>query len=103
MSQSTSNIDSIVRPINVILDGSNYSMWAQNMDVFLKGRQLWRYVTGAVPKPIHKDNEKEEFASSIEEWDSIHYKILSWFINTPFRPSIVFFQDLGMLQLLGIF
>jgi len=28
MSQSASNLDSIVRPINVILDGSNYSMLA---------------------------------------------------------------------------
>jgi hypothetical protein len=39
-------------------------------------------VTGSVPKPVQKDNEKEEFASSTEEWDSIYYKILSWFINT---------------------
>jgi hypothetical protein len=44
-------------------------------------------VTEAVPKPVQKDNEKEEFASCMEEWDSIHYKILSWFINT-FIPSI---------------
>jgi hypothetical protein len=63
MSQSASNLDSIVHPIDVILDGSNYSMWAQNMEVFLKKRRLWRYVTGAVPKPVQKDNEKEEFAS----------------------------------------
>jgi hypothetical protein len=87
MSRSAPNLDSIVRPIDVILDGSNYSMWAQNMEVFLKGRQLWHYVTGAVPKPVQKDKEKEEFASHMEEWDSIHYKILSWFVNTSI-PSI---------------
>jgi hypothetical protein len=63
MSQSTSNLDSIVRPIDVILDGSNYSIWAQNMEVFLKGRRLWRYVTRPVPKLVQqKDNVKEEFA-----------------------------------------
>jgi len=87
MSQYASNLDSIVRHIDVILDGSNYSMWAQNMEVFLKGHRLWRYLTGAVPKLVQKDNEKEEFASHMEEWDSIHYKILSWFINTSI-PSI---------------
>jgi hypothetical protein len=82
MSQYASNLDSIVCHIDVILDGSDYSMWAQNMEVFLKGHRLWRYVTGAVPKLVQKDNEKEEFASCMEEWDTIHYKILSWFINT---------------------
>jgi hypothetical protein len=59
MSQSISNLDSIVRPIDVILDGSNYSTWAQNMEVFLKRRRLWSYAIGAVPKPVQKDNEKE--------------------------------------------
>lgn len=97
MSQSASNLDSIVRPIDVILDGSNYSMWAQKIEVFLKGRRLWRYVTGVVPKPMQKDNEKEEFASRMEEWDSIHYKIQSWFINTSI-PSIN-----SLLPRLGIF
>jgi hypothetical protein len=40
MSQSASNLDSIVRPIDVIMDGFHYSMWAQNMEVFLKGSRL---------------------------------------------------------------
>ena len=84
MSQSASNLDSIVRPIDQILDGSNYSMWSQNMEVFLKGRRLWRYVSGETPK---SEETEDTFASRLEEWDSIHYKILSWFINTSI-PSI---------------
>ena len=84
MSQSALNLDSIVHPTDKILDGSNYSMWSQNMEVFLKGRGLWCYVSGAAPKP--KETE-DAFASRLEEWDSIHYKILSWFINTSI-PSI---------------
>ena len=74
MSQSASNLNSIVRPIDHILDGSNYSMWSQNMEVFLKGRRLWRYVSGAAPKP---EETEDSFASRLEEWDSIYYKILS--------------------------
>ena len=36
----------ISKPIHVILDGDNYSFWAQGMCSFLKGRKLWLYVTG---------------------------------------------------------
>ena len=84
MSQYASNLDLIVRPIDHILDGSNYSMWSQNMEVFLKGRRLWRYVSEATPKTEEKE---DAFALRLEEWDSVHYKILSWFINTSI-PSI---------------
>ena len=60
MSQSASNLDSIVRPIDQILDGSNYSLWFQNMEVFLKGRHLWRYVSGVAPRP---EKQEDAFAS----------------------------------------
>ena len=36
----------ISKPIHVILDGDNYSLWAQGMCSFLKGRRLWLYMTG---------------------------------------------------------
>jgi hypothetical protein len=43
----------ITHPIIVILDGpASYHAWSQNMIVFLKGRRLWRYVTGDIPKPV---------------------------------------------------
>ncbi|KAA8550319.1 hypothetical protein F0562_002003 [Nyssa sinensis] len=88
MSQFVSNLDSIVRPIDIILDGSNYIMWAQNMEVFLKGRRLWRYVTSDLATQTQKASETEEaFSTRLEEWGSMHYKILSWFINTSV-PSI---------------
>ena len=36
-----------------MLDGpTSYHAWSQNMTVFLKGRKLWRYVTGSIPKPV---------------------------------------------------
>uniref|UniRef100_A0A2N9J1V3 Retrotransposon Copia-like N-terminal domain-containing protein n=1 Tax=Fagus sylvatica TaxID=28930 RepID=A0A2N9J1V3_FAGSY len=39
----------ITHPITVILDGpTSYHAWSQNMIVFLKGRRLWRYVTGGL-------------------------------------------------------
>ena len=43
----------ITHLITVILDSpTSYHAWSQNMIVFLKGRRLWRYVTGDIPKPV---------------------------------------------------
>ena len=72
------------------------------MTVFLKGRKLWRYVTGSIPKlvpnPKFKATATEESSKTVvttndyeeclEKWESIQSKILSWFINTSI-PSIL--------------
>uniref|UniRef100_A0A2N9HCJ2 Reverse transcriptase Ty1/copia-type domain-containing protein n=1 Tax=Fagus sylvatica TaxID=28930 RepID=A0A2N9HCJ2_FAGSY len=89
----------ITHPITVILDGpTSYHAWSQNMTVFLKGRRLWRYVTGDIPKPVpgpvtdsdSSDGDSvaeavvqvDDFEARLEEWESIQCRILSWFINT---------------------
>ena len=94
----------ITHPITVILDGpASYHAWSQNMIVFLKGRRLWRYVTGDIPKPVpwsiidsySSDGDSvvdvvvqvDDFEACLEEWESIQCRILSWFINT-FVPAI---------------
>ena len=85
-----------------MLDGpTSYHAWSQNMTVFLKGRKLWRYVTGSIPKPVPNPKSKataaeessktavtiDDYEERLEKWESIQSKILSWFINT-FIPSI---------------
>ncbi len=68
------------------------------MTIFLKGRRLWRYVTGNIPKPVPRpitdsdssdDNfvadtviSVDDFEARLEEWESIQCKIFFWFINT---------------------
>ena len=91
------NERNIIRPIIIMLDGpTNYHAWSQNITVFLKGRKLWRYVTGSIPKlvpnpkskaTVAKDVSKivvttDDYEECLEEWESIQSKILSWFINT---------------------
>uniref|UniRef100_A0A2N9G3P5 Integrase catalytic domain-containing protein n=1 Tax=Fagus sylvatica TaxID=28930 RepID=A0A2N9G3P5_FAGSY len=88
----------ITHPITVILDGpASYHAWSQNMTVFLKGRRLWRYVTGDIPKPVPRSDtdsgssdgdsvaaavvQVDDFEARLEEWESIQCRILSWFIN----------------------
>jgi hypothetical protein len=94
----------ITHPITVVLDGlASYHTWSQNMTVFLKGRRLWRYVTGdilkLVPRPVTDSDGSDgdsvadtvipvdDFDACLEEWESIQCKILFWFINT-FVPTI---------------
>uniref|UniRef100_A0A2N9H2U3 Haem-binding uptake Tiki superfamily ChaN domain-containing protein n=1 Tax=Fagus sylvatica TaxID=28930 RepID=A0A2N9H2U3_FAGSY len=51
---STSGYD-ITHLITVVLERpTSYHSWSHNMIVFLKGRKLWRYVIGAIPKPVPK-------------------------------------------------
>ena len=76
----------IIRPITIMLDGStSYHAWSQNMTVFLRGRKLWRYVTGSIPKPVPnfkskattaKESSKtavttDDYEERLEEWESI--------------------------------
>jgi hypothetical protein len=80
----------ITHPITVILDGpTSYHAWSQDMTVFLKGRRLWRYVTGDIPKPVpgpvtdsdSSDGDStaeavvhiDDFEARLEEWESIQY------------------------------
>ena len=96
------NEQDIIRSITIMLDGlTSYHAWSQNMTVFLKGRKLWRYVTGSIPKPVPNPKSKattveessktavttDDYEEHLEEWESIQSKILSWFINTSI-PSI---------------
>ncbi|GFZ16754.1 hypothetical protein Acr_26g0000240 [Actinidia rufa] len=41
----------VSRPIIITLDGPNYIPWSQAISSFLKGRKLWRYVTGDITAP----------------------------------------------------
>lgn len=78
----------ISQPIKTILDGSNFVSWSQEMSSFLKGRKLWRYVTGTLAKPIkQKDEDDVKYSDRLEDWDSKNHQILTWIRNTTI-PSI---------------
>ena len=49
----------IIRLITIMLDDpTSYHAWSQNMTVFLKGRKLWRYVIGSIPKLVPNPKSK---------------------------------------------
>jgi hypothetical protein len=75
----------VTRPITIILDGSksNYNQWSEAISGFLKGRRLWRYVTGDKKCPTRSTGETDEtYADKLEEWDSKNHQIITWFRNT---------------------
>ena len=56
------------KPIQTTFDGTNYLLWADEMRSFLKGRKLWRYVSGDIVKPTKLDNESDkEFNDRFED------------------------------------
>ncbi|GFY94155.1 hypothetical protein Acr_09g0006010 [Actinidia rufa] len=58
------------------------------MSNFLKGRKLWRYVTGDIKAPTQGAVETPtEFIVRLEEWDSKNHQIITWIRNTSI-PSI---------------
>ena len=76
----------IIRPITIMLDGpTSYHAWSQNITIFLKGRKLWRYVTGSIPKPVPEPTSKtttaedasktavttDDYEERLEEWEGI--------------------------------
>ncbi|PSR91122.1 Enhancer of mRNA-decapping protein [Actinidia chinensis var. chinensis] len=78
----------VARPIIITLDGPNYIPWSQAMSSFLKGRKLWRYVTGDIKAPTQGAAETStEFIVRLEEWDSKNHQIITWIRNTSI-PSI---------------
>ena len=72
-----------MQPIPTVLTGSNYRLWVQGMRSFLKGRKLWRYITGDIRPPTRETDETDtQFTDRLEDWDSKNHQILTWFRNT---------------------
>ncbi|KAK2982840.1 hypothetical protein RJ640_021330 [Escallonia rubra] len=69
--------------ISIILDGSNYSLWDQAMRSFIKGKKLWRYLTGDITIPVKTAGEPQlQFNERLDDWDSKNHQIIDWFRNT---------------------
>lgn len=71
------------RPISIILDGSNYVLWAQAMSSFLKGRKIWLIITGDVTKLVKEATEiVAKYEDRLEDWANKNFQIITWLRNT---------------------
>ena len=67
----------------VCLNGKNYSTWAFQFQIFVKGRELWGHVEGtdsALDKTMHKEAHAK--------WEVKHAQVMTWIIGSV-EPNIV--------------
>ena len=72
-----------IQSVRVILDGTNYVSWSNALSGFIKGRRLWRVITGVHTIPIKREGEDvESFDDRLDEWEGKNYQIITWLRNT---------------------
>lgn len=51
----------------------NYSSWACQLLRYLKGKEMWRHISGSKPKP---DEDK------LEKWETKEVQVMSWILGS---------------------
>ncbi|KAG9442993.1 hypothetical protein H6P81_018847 [Aristolochia fimbriata] len=64
-----------VQVVPVKLDNSNYVHWASFMRNFLKGRNLWKYVTGDCKKPIVTSDVSS--TKAFDDWEINNSRVIT--------------------------
>jgi len=67
----------------VRLNGKNYSTWAFQLEIFVKGKELWGHVDGTDPAP-NKTTHTEPHA----KWEAKDAQVMAWIIGSV-DPNIV--------------
>ena len=57
--------------------GKNYSAWAFQFQIFVKGKELWGHIAGTVPAP-DSEQEKEKYV----KWEVKDAQIMSWILGS---------------------
>ena len=89
----------VSHPIHVLFNGDNFSQWSQAISSYLKGRKLWRYVSGVRTIPVKEENESDAaYDLRLEEWESSNHQIITWFRNTSIPSIIDEFSNLDLAK-----
>ena len=63
--------------LSVCLNGKNYSAWAFQFEIFVKGKDLWGHVDDSKPAP-DKETKKDEHAA----WEVKDAQVMAWIIGS---------------------
>ncbi|KAJ9550333.1 hypothetical protein OSB04_014378 [Centaurea solstitialis] len=77
--------DDSLQSISTQLDGKNYSYWSYVMKIFLRGKNMWGYVTGKSSKPT--DEKAANYSLLVDSWETDNSKVITW-INNSVAQSI---------------
>ena len=67
----------------VRLNGKNYSAWAFHFQIFIKGKDLWGYVTSSTAAP-----DKEKDKAGYAQWETKDAQIMGWLLGSV-EPNII--------------
>ena len=76
--------DSPMVPINIKLDGSNYGLWSQVVEMFISGKDKLGYINGDYPQPLETD-------PFFCRWRTENAMVKGWLINSMDHSLVVNF------------
>ena len=59
----------------VKFNGTNYSSWAFQFQIYLKGKELWGHIDGTDPKPL-------EDVKAVSKWKTKDAQIMTWLLGS---------------------
>ncbi|KAK8951274.1 hypothetical protein KSP39_PZI003194 [Platanthera zijinensis] len=76
--------DSPMAPISIKLDGSNYGLWSQVVEMYISGKDKLGYINGDYPQPPDTD-------PSFRKWRTENATVKGWLINSMDHSLVVNF------------
>ncbi|KAL6319103.1 hypothetical protein AAG906_001576 [Vitis piasezkii] len=73
--------DSSTAPIGIKLEGSNYALWSQVVEMYISGKDKLGYINGDSPQPPKTD-------PSLRRWRTENAIVKGWLINS-MDPSLI--------------
>ena len=73
--------DSSTTPIGIKLEGSNYALWSQVVEMYISGKDKLGYINGDSPQPPETD-------PSFRRWRTENAIVKGWLINS-MDPSMI--------------
>ena len=73
--------DSSTTPIGIKLEGSNYALWSQVVEMYISGKDKLGYINGDSPQPPETD-------PSFRRWRTENAIVKGWLINS-MDPSLI--------------
>ena len=73
--------DSSTSPIGIKLEGSNYALWSQVVEMYISSKDKLGYINGDSPQPPETD-------PSFRRWQTENAIVKGWLINS-MDPSLI--------------
>ena len=77
----TPTVDSSAAPIGIRLDGTNYALWSQVVEMYISGKDKLGYINGDIPQPQSTD-------PTFRKWRTENAIVKGWLINS-MEPALI--------------